>query len=153
MLKRFLKLFQKSQKRIVFIDGDQGIPNLISAYQKYVKGTGTETHLIRQIQGGVNPPRALRNMTELNPVYLHGYTSGKEIVDKFIGASIQKAISDGYIHITVISSDYDFIDIFKMAVMVDPSATNVSFRMIIPNPTGRLVDLGDKIANIEIIKE
>jgi hypothetical protein len=153
MLKRFLKLFRKPQKQIVFIDGDQGIPGIIAAYHKYVKGTGIETHMVRQIPSGQNPPKIFQDLGEMNKVFLNGYTQGKEITDKFIGASIQKAVTDGYTHITVISSDYDFIDIFKMAVMIDPNAQNVTFRMIIPNPSGRLKDLGDRIANIEIIKE
>lgn len=149
-VKIFSRIFRKSQKRIVFIDGDQDIPVSIAAYNKY--GKGSETHIVRQIFSNHEPPKALRNMSGPNMVFLRGYTSGKEIVDKFIGASIQKAIADGYTHITVVSSDYDFIDIFKMAAMIDPKASEVTFRMVIPNPQGRMVDLGDQIANIEIIK-
>ena len=147
----FQKFFQKKQKSVVFIDGDQGIPVIIATYHKYCKGT--ETHLIRQVFANHNEPKALRELEGPNKVYLNGYTSGKEIVDKFIGASIQKAVQDGYTHITVISSDYDFVDIFKMAVQIDPKANEVSFRMVIPKPQGRLNELGDQIANIEIIKE
>lgn len=148
---KFLDIFRKP-KKIAFIDGDQPIPQLLKSYTKYVANTGTETHLIKMKEDCHNEPKLLRNRNDFNKIYLTGMTSGKEVVDKFIGAYIQRAVSEGYKEITVISSDYDFIDIFKMAVQVDPNASKVSFRMIIPKAEGRAKELPAKIMNIEIIK-
>ena len=143
----------KREKKIAFIDGDQALTGLLEAYDKYVKGTGTETHLIRMIINGHREPKQLRPIQGINKIYLENLTKGKEVVDKFIGAYIQRAVSEGYTHITVISSDYDFIDIFKMAMVVDERASKVTFRMIVPNPQGRMVNAPDKDMNIEIIKK
>lgn len=147
----FLNFFRKP-KKIAFIDGDQAIHQVLNAYDKYVAGTGTETHFIRMKEEGHNEPKALRKYKDLNRIFLAGMTAKKEVVDKFIGAYIQRAVSEGYKEITVISSDYDFIDIFKMAVQVDPNASKVTFRMIIPKAQGRAAELPTKMLNIEIIK-
>lgn len=149
--KKLLSLFKRHRK-IAFIDGDQNVQPLIEAYKKYLANTGTETHFIRMEPANHNEPKLLRGDFGFNKIYLKGFTSRKEVVDKFIGAYIQRSISEGYDHITVISSDYDFIDIFKMAVQIEPKAVNVTFRMIIPDPKGRLLELPDHIMNIEIIK-
>ena len=151
---RFLR--PKAVKKIAFLDGDQALVGIVSAYQKYL--VGTETHLVRALTGlnRNNPtsrePKILRDLT-INKIYLEGYTRGKEIVDKFIGACIQKAIGDGYKHITVVSSDYDFIDIFKMAVVLNPAVTDVTFRIIVPHAQGKLAEIPDQISNIEIVRE
>lgn len=142
----------KRERKIAFIDGDQHLPGILKAYQQHVVGTNTETHLIRLKSLKAGEPHVLRNVKGINKIYLDGFTTGKEVTDKFIGAYIQKAISDGYTHITVISSDYDFIDIFKMAAIVDKKASKLTFRMVIPNAQGRLKDLPDQLLNIEIIK-
>lgn len=149
--KKFLRL-KDQQKKIAFIDGDQDLHKVLETYQKYVANTNTETHLVRLKRESHNEPKILRKTKNINKIYLDGYTSKKEVVDKFIGAYIQKAVSDGYKEISVISSDYDFIDIFKMAVRIDPNATNILFKMIVPHAEGRLCDLPEKILNIEIIK-
>ena len=141
-------------KRIAFMDGDQPMAGLVSAYNQYIANTNTETHIVRLSNGGATP-KNLKNFTgdgHVNKVFLDGFKTGKEVVDKFIGAYIQRAISEGYTHISVISSDYDFIDIFKMAVKIDENAKNVSFHMIVPNPMGSIRSAPNKIANITITK-
>jgi hypothetical protein len=147
----WFKTAKPKAKSIAFLDGDQPLPGIIAAYDKYLKGT--ETHLVRTRGEGSGEPHILRGDFGFNKIYLTGYTARKEITDKFIGAYIQKAVSDGYTEITVVSSDYDFIDTFKMAVVLDSSAANVTFRMIIPHAKGRLQDLPDSIRNISIIRE
>lgn len=142
----------KRERRIAFIDGDQDLPVLLAAYQKHVAGTNTETHLVRLKSNNAPEPKVLRKLKDVNKIYLAGFTKGKEVTDKFIGAYIQKAIADGYTHVTVVSSDYDFIDIFKMCAIVEEKATKLTFRMIVPNAKGRLKDLPDQLLNIEIIK-
>jgi hypothetical protein len=150
---RFFK--PKAVKKIAFLDGDQALVGIVGAYQKYL--IGTETHLVRALTGISNgdpksrEPKILRDL-DINKIYLDGYTKGKEIVDKFIGAYIQKAIGDGYKHITVVSSDYDFIDIFKMAVVLNPMATDVTFRIIVPHAQGKLAEMPDQVANIEVVR-
>jgi len=140
----------KAIKKIAFLDGDQQLAGLLDAYGKYL--VGTETHLIRLECATHAEPKILRKVLDINKIYLSGLSGGKEIVDKFIAAYIQKAVHDGYGHITVVSSDYDFIDIFKMAVILNPEAADVTFRIIVPHAQGRMVDTPDKIANIEIVK-
>jgi hypothetical protein len=147
----FSKWFSRKPKQIAFLDGDNPLPGVIAAHAKHLKGV--ETHLVRAMTEKSGEPHILRNLTGINKIYLRGYTVGKEVTDKFIGAYIQKAIQDGYKEITVVSSDYDFIDIFKMAVLLNPEASNVSFRMIIPNSQGRLHQLPANICNISIIRE
>ena len=145
----------KRERKIAFIDGDQSLPDVLRAYQKHVANTNTETHLVRlmtQHSGRNVEPNILRTLENVNKIYLEGFTTGKEVTDKFIGAYIQKAINDGYTHITVVSSDYDFIDIFKMAAIVDKDASKLTFRMVIPNAKGRVRELPDQLLNIEIIK-
>src|ERR1035437_7685511 len=136
----FSKWFKpKAVRKIAFLDGDQPLNGIINSYQKYL--VGTETHLIRAFTENAHTkePKVLRMLDKkINKIYLGGYTRGKEIVDKFIGAYIQKAVQDGYKHITVVSSDYDFIDIFKMALVLNPKVTDVTFRIIVPNGRGRM---------------
>jgi hypothetical protein len=147
----FSKWFSRKPKQIAFLDGDNPLPGVIAAHAKYLKGI--ETHLVRVAFPNAGEPHILRNLVGINKIYLRGMTMGKEVTDKFIGAYIQKAIQDGYEEITVVSSDYDFIDIFKMAVLLNPEAAKVSFRMIIPNAQGRLHELPAKLRNISIIRE
>jgi predicted RNA-binding protein with PIN domain len=146
---KLLNLFRK--KKIAFIDGDQSIQHSLKIYKKYLANTNTETHLIKLLPPGHNQPKLLKNV-DFNKIYISEYTSSKECVDKFIGAYIQHAVSAGYQEITVVSSDYDFIDIFKMASMIDQRAKKITFRLIVPQAKGRLNDLPPKFRNIEVIK-
>ena len=139
------------EKKIAFIDGDQNIGECLAAYDKYVANTGTETHFVKMCPANHNEPKLVRNRRELNRVYIEG-APGKEVVDKFIAGYIQRAVAEGYAHITVISNDYDFIDIFKMAIQINTRASEVTFRMIAPNPQGKLADSPEQIANIQITR-
>lgn len=151
------KWFKKRERRIAFIDGDQSLPDVLRAHQKHIVGTDTETHLVRLLSPQKDrdtEPRILRGVVGINKIYLGGFSTGKEVTDKFIGAYIQKAISDGYTHISVISSDYDFIDIFKLAIVLDDRAKNLTFRMIVPTKASkRLNEMPDRLLNIEIVRE
>ena len=143
------KLFRKD-KKIAFLDGDQALGGILAIHKKYL--IGTETHLIRLLSGDARPPRCLDGTDDINKIYLRGYATEKEVADKFIGAYIQKSIHDGYTDITVVSSDYDFIDIFKMAMLLNPKAKNLNFRIIVPNAQGKLKEAPERIANIEIVR-
>lgn len=149
MLTKLLNLFKRSRK-IAFLDGDQPLPGILAAHRKHL--LGIETHLIRLTGPNTGEPRVLRNITNINKIYLTGYTTGKEVTDKFIGAYIQKALQDGCTDITVVSSDYDFIDVFKLAVLLNPAASTVTFRLIVPAAKGRLEELPENLLNIEIVK-
>lgn len=145
------KFSNKAEKRIAFLDGDQPLPGIINAYNLFLKGT--ETHLIRLQNSSHAEPKILKKLdSSINKIYLVDYTAGKEVVDKFITAYIQKAIDSKYTHITVVSSDYDFIDTFKMSVMLNPLASHVTFRMIVPKAKGRLSEFESNVVNIEIVK-
>lgn len=147
--------FPKKSKKIAFLDGDNPLPHILSVYEKHLKGI--ETHLVRALAQEDKEPKILKKAPEaINKIYLRGLTKGKEITDKFIGAYIQKAIQDGYTEITVVSMDYDFIDIFKMAVILNPLATNVLFRIIVPsvpNQHGKLYEPLEKIHKISVVRE
>lgn len=160
MLNFLRKLFFADPiKKIAFMDGDQDILAGLRAYDTHIKNTGTETHFVRMKPENHAAPKAMEAYTDINQVYLSGFKRGKEVTDKYIAAMIQQAVDNGYQHITVVSADYDFIDIFKMAVMINPDATNVTFRMIVPTggaPVGKqlqsMANQGTKIANIEVVK-
>lgn len=159
MLTKILSLFSfpkkpvpKPIKKIAFLDGDQNVIALKKAYDKYLVGTNTEVNFVRMGKNASNIPRKFRNLPGINNIVVEG-TAGKEVVDKFIAGYIHRAICEQYTEITVVSSDYDFVDIFKMATQINNVAQNVTFRIIAPNPRGRLnVQGSDKIANIQIIK-
>lgn len=157
MFERIRNWFKKEQlpqvKKIAFIDGDQPLSEVLAAYDQYVANTGTETHLVRA-ETNKKPPKVLRNTkhVEINQVYLRGYATGKEVTDKYIAGMIQKAVADGYKHITVISSDYDFLDIFKMAVRINPALKTATMRLIVPHATGKMARVESRVANVEIIK-
>lgn len=136
-------------KRIAFIDGDQGVTKMIDIYDEYLKPDNVETHFIRLAGKNARPPKALKD-TDFNKIYLTGYENGKEVVDKFIAGYIQKSVDEGYKEITVVSGDYDFIDIFKMAMMLNENATNVKFRMIISSNNKKFKNA--KTMDIELIK-
>lgn len=148
---KFFNWFRKTKvKRIAFIDGDQPLPKAIEAYKKYL--VGVETHLIRLHPSNHSEPKILKDMEGFNKIYLSGISPGKENVDKFIAAYIQNSIVDGYTEITVVSNDFDFIDIFKMAMILNPEVQNVSFRIIVPHGTGRICEIHDnQIANISVV--
>jgi hypothetical protein len=112
----------------------------------------TETVFVYVKQEGHKEPKALRHESKFKKICLAGFGAGKETVDKFITAYIQKSLTKGYNDITVVSSDYDFIDIFKMITQLNPEYSDITFRIIIPRPLGRLKTLPEQMANIEIIK-
>ena len=143
---------EKVIKSIAFLDGDQDLKSMVAAHSMYLKGI--ETHLVRVQDPKNNEPKVLRKVIGINKIYLvPEYKTGKEIVDKFIGAYIQKSVSEGYNHITVVSSDYDFIDIFKMALVLNPDiADDVTFRIIVPHPMGTLKRCPPKLRNIEVVR-
>ena len=136
-------------KKIAFIDGDQGQKALIAAYTDHVDKDDTVTHYV---SASSISSKVAKYHPEIIRTQLQGFSTGKEIVDKYIGAAIQKAIGEGFNHITVISSDYDFIDIFKLITILDETASNLTFRMIVPRLTSKTAPLPAKLANIEVIK-
>lgn len=142
----------KPQRKIAFIDGDQELHAALKAYDTYVANTGTETHFVRLAPPpNHKEPKLLQHRNDFNRVYVEG-TAGKEVVDKFIAGYIQRAVAEGYTHITVVSNDYDFIDIFKMAVMINEQAGDVTFRMVVPFAQGRMAELPAQVSNIEVVK-
>lgn len=149
----FSKWFPKKAKRIAFLDGDNPLPQILACHAKYL--IGIETHLVRAMGSEHKEPKILKNTQNINKIYLRGMALGKEVTDKFIGAYIQKAIQDGYTEITVVSQDYDFIDIFKMAVLLNPEAAELSFRIIVPilQKGSKLTDMPGHLANISVVRD
>lgn len=150
------RLLTAHNKKIAFIDGDQAIDKALAAYDKYVANTGTETHFIRLAPPPHhNEPKVLKKLLQernnINKMYVEG-TAGKEVVDKFIAGYIQRAVAEGYSEITVISNDYDFIDIFKMAAQINERAQEVTFRIISPSAKGRLAEMPATVSNINVVR-
>lgn len=150
MFSFFRKIFIK-ERSIAFIDGDQDLNLSILIYNKYLQET--KTIFIRQMPENANPPKKLKNLSKLNSIYLSGFSTKKEIVDKCIAIYIHKAIIEGYTNITVVSSDYDFVDIFKLMSVINHAYAHIKFKLIIPHPLGKLSVLPHNVQNIEIIKE
>lgn len=136
--------FAPKVKKIAFIDGDQNQSRGIAAYHTYFKST--ETHFVTTN----TVPNRVTAIAAINVVRLQGYRVGKEVTDKYIGACIQKAICAGYRDISVVSSDYDFIDIFKMAILLNPDVTDIVFRMVVPKPKGRICTTKSTV-NIQVV--
>lgn len=138
------------EKSIVFIDGDQGIPDILNAYDTHVKGRFDECHIVRACTADSMPNKFKKLSKDgVNLISLAGMTNGKEVTDKFIAAYIQKAISEKFNSITVVSSDYDFIDIFKMSAKLSDT-TKLKLRLIAPHAIGKLCNA--KVTGVEIIK-
>ncbi len=152
MLKLLKNLFPRKVKRIAFLDGDQPIPGLLKAYDQHIKGTNTETHLVRWMQANHNEPSSLKAIDpNINKVYLRDFRAGKEVSDKFIGQWMQKAVLEGYTHITVVSSDYDFVDIFKMIAKLS-DVKDINFRLIVSMNQDQIPKWENKVANMQIVK-
>lgn len=123
---------QQVSKRVVFLDGDQPLMEVLAAYRKHVP-TKVETILVRQHRSKENEPRLLRRVTNIKKVYLTDIKYKKEAVDKFICAAIQKSVDDGYRDIAVVSSDSDFIDIFNFIIQLNSEISTLSFSLIVPS--------------------
>lgn len=145
---KFIKDIFKKDKQIAFLDGDQDVKPLIEVYTKYLKGI--ETHCVRQASVEC-APKVFKDQP-FNKIYLEGFAKGKEVTDKFIAGMIQKSIADGYTTIIVVSNDYDFFDIFKMALIMNPDHKNIKFKLITPKKcAGRIKEI-ENTSTIEIIK-
>ena len=129
--KLMFKLFYVKPTKIAFLDGDSSLPGVLDVAAKQLKGI--ETHLVRTLRGEETPPKILvESSKKINKIYVRGLTTGKEVTIKYLNAYIQKAVNDGYKEITVVSTDSDFFDIFKMAMQLNPQATNVTCHLIVP---------------------
>ena len=159
----FIRRFQKKQepellikttpKKIVFVDGDQYVRGVSTIYKRYLKSMRADLYFIKYNKASANPSaETMKIITNIGFIVISiNGTSGKELVDKAIGIYIQKAILEGYNDITVVSDDYDFIDIFGLLIQAN-DYDNITYRLITPSPKGRLMATPDKINNIEIIK-
>ena len=150
---RFLSFFTKrkavSKPKLVLLDGDQPLLEILKSYTRYIEPhDNQETYFIQLADVSSKGPKVLKYYPKITRILLSGFSSGKEIVDKYIFGYIQTAISNGYTDITVISSDYDFIDIFRMSNRLNVKV--ISFTLIIPRRAGRLKSL-KSIDNITII--
>lgn len=133
---------------LVIIDGDQPLSQMIDATTQYVNPLShkCDIELIRMQNFKEKIPRILKRFP-YKVVLLKGFSPGKEVTDKFIAMRCQQALREGYSKITVISNDYDFIDIFKMLNVLNN--TNVKFTLVAPKASGRLSKTNNK-QNISI---
>lgn len=134
---------------VILIDGDQPLPEISRAYRHHItKIDNFETYFIRYSS---SIPRVVKTFPQTKYIGLSHLSGGKEVVDKFIFGLIQSLIYKGYEKITVISSDYDFIDIFHMSNIINENKT-IKFTLVIPRPKGRLEQLKSN-ENIRVIKD
>ena len=135
--------------KLVLLDGDQPLLEILAAYTKYIeKQDNCETYFVQLADVTSRGPKVLKYYPNIKRILLSQFYPGKEIVDKFIFGYIQTAIGKGYTDITIISSDYDFIDIFHMSNQLNIKV--ISFTLIIPRRIGRLKQL-KSMGNITII--
>lgn len=134
---------------LIIMDGDQHIPDLFRSYRKYV--ANLDNYETRFVRYGGSFPRILKNFPEIQCTYLLHLSHSKEVVDKFIFGLIQTEISKGYTNFAVVSSDYDFIDIFKMSNIINEHK-NIKFTLVVPKPRGRLATINSS-ENIDVVKE
>jgi hypothetical protein len=151
----FEMFFRKNEKTknndfvngsIAFIDGDQPITQILKSYAYHLKPKKIKTHFVTLRQANTCPPRALNQYPELVLNFLTGFTRKKEVTDKFIAMLVQKAINDGYTEIYIVSSDYDFIDIFKMAIEIN-ECIEIRLVLIVPDAQGKMKNLKENINN------
>lgn len=146
----FVPLNTNSSKTITFIDGDQANRELLNCYTKHIEPLDSEVHYVTvtPIPKAVNP---IFHSDKVTLTELKGFFKGKESTDKYIAAHIIKSISQGFTKINVISNDYDFLDIFKMVVMIEECPDNIDFTLYMP--TRMESKKGDTISvkNIKIV--
>lgn len=149
---KFVNRWLKRHQHIIFIDGDQDIPKSMRAYDAHVAGTPSTTLFVRRQSADAGTPRLLKERPEIQITYLASqeYPSDKEVVDKYIAVCIQKALGDGFTHITVISADGDFVDIFRMIRMIN-HVPRVSFKLISPSSNGRIDSFPERMGNITVV--
>ena len=148
----FVKNLLCAKKSAAFIDGDQDLQAAIAAHNTHIKGKYDEIYFVRLAPApGCNPPKLLKKLEGAEKIFVEG-SSGKEVVDKFIAGYIHRAVSEGFTEIAVLSNDFDFIDIFKMAAQINPRCEKVTFRLIAPKACGRLKDFESSVTNIEVVK-
>ena len=141
MLRFIVNLFKKPEpiinipKELIFIDGDQDANRQIATFKKISNDRkGIWIHVQRET------PRKLTKVPNIEVVSVREMSAkGKETTDKYIGIAIQKAVSEGVRKFTVISRDYDFVDIFKMIVMSNPEV-ELDFTLVAAKAQGRLLD-------------
>ncbi len=144
--------YLRDKQKLVLLDGDQPLLETLAAYSKYIEPLkNCETYFIQLADIASKGPKVLKYYPNINSILLSRFSPGKEIVDKYIFGYIQTAISKGYTDITIISSDYDFIDIFQMSNLLNDNR-NIKFCLIIPRPIGKLKNLKSG-ENITIIKD
>jgi hypothetical protein len=106
---------------------------------------------VQWIHCGKHTPKIVSKDKTNNVVSLSEFSAkGKETTDKYIAMAIQKLVSEGVVDICVVSSDFDFVDIFKMITVTNPDKC-LKFKLIAPYAKGRLLR-EESTSTIEIIK-
>ena len=134
-------LFIQKTKEIVFIDGDQHQAGCMRTFH-HLYGD-KETVLVRQVavspSGEYNIPVVYKNKSSsFRFVFLSEYRSGKETCDKYVAAAIQKAVAEGYRKITVVSNDYDFVEIFRMIAELNENLEGAEFIIASLKPSPKI---------------
>ena len=121
-------LFKPTRKKLVIVDGDCISSDLYIL--DHMTGVA-ECYFVRQ--GHLQTfPKQVKNRSDYSLVPLVGYRLGKEVVDKYIGLMIQKAVDSGAVEITILSADYDFIDTVRMIVDISSPKNRVRINIVIP---------------------
>lgn len=147
MLKNILNFFSKQEKKRLFIvDGDGCTPH--TWVYEDVLGT-SEVYVVRHTQSYFGKPKILDAYPEIIDVPLTGYRTSKETVDKYIGLMIQKAVSDDYCDINIVSRDCDMIDMARMLIDIN-SDKKFTINIIMPHQKqlAKDTDLSSQVAGL-----
>lgn len=142
---------------VVFIDGDQSPVESLRSYSVHTANKNladARVEFVLALKGITRPPKKIRRHKAITVTALRDFKAGKEAVDKYIAIAAQKAIDEGYTKISVISSDYDFIDIFRMLQLANKDCL-VEFTLIAPDPKGRLENMiqsGSEYNQIKMVR-
>ena len=117
------------KKPLVLIDGDSlaTSPFIVDLLKPTM-----ETYWFQAVKNNMAMPKFVKNAEFIYTVALAGCRTGKEAVDKYIGMVLTKAIIDGYTEIYIVSQDYDFIEIARMAAHIVEPKTKVSIKVVCP---------------------
>lgn len=143
---------KKKHRPLYLIDGDS-VCNETWVYDD-VLGT-SEVVFVRMKEPTHQGPSVIRDRPEVTPVYLSTkeYRPGKEVADKFIGILLQKAVTDGYREINIVSRDADMIDTARMVINLNefPVKTRINIIMPMLNKPAKGIDYSPSILeNVEM---
>jgi hypothetical protein len=135
-LKAFIgRVFGEKRKSVLFVDGDMSLVQMDKILHE-IEHNFDEICLVRLNQKDFNEPKIIRRIVwefsdKINYFLVHEWRKGKESTDKFIIAAIQKAVMMNACHIAVLTSDFDFVDVYDIISQINPES-EIKFEVFMP---------------------